>query len=125
MDIKREHQINFWYVIAAILAVVVIQDLLYQPSHIKTIPYSEFERLVDQGKVTDIVVGPNQITGTYKEAESQAKPAEGQATAPATQPQPELQPQHFLTYRVPPELADKLTKAKLPFTGEPPPDFLQ
>ena len=57
MEIKKEHQINFWYIIAAVMAVMLIQDLLYQPTHIKTIPYSEFEQLADQGKITDIVVG--------------------------------------------------------------------
>jgi cell division protease FtsH len=68
MEIKREHQINFWYVIVALLAVILIQDLFFTPSHIKTIPYSEFEQLVAQGKVTDIVVGPTTITGTYRTA---------------------------------------------------------
>src|SRR5574340_514456 len=100
MEIKREHQIHFWYIVAAILAVMLIEDLLYQPTHIKTIPYSEFEQLADQGKITDVVVGSTTITGTYKVAEAQPKPPAGQA-APS-------QPQRFQTYRVPPELADKL-----------------
>jgi cell division protease FtsH len=117
MEIKREHQIHFWYIIAAFLALMLIQDLLYQPTHIKTIPYSEFQQLADQGKVTDIVVGPTTITGTYKASEVQVKPPAGQAAPPA-------EPQHFQTYRVPPELADRLTKDKLPFSGEAPPGFL-
>ena len=118
MEIKREHQINFWYIVGAFLALMVIQDFLYQPTHIKTIAYSEFEQLVDQGKVTDIVVGPTTITGTYKASEAQVTPPAGQAAAvPAG-------PQHFQTYRVPPELADKLSKDKLSFSGEEPPGFL-
>jgi hypothetical protein len=28
MEIKREHHINFWYVIAAFFAILFIQDLL-------------------------------------------------------------------------------------------------
>ena len=126
MEIKREHQINFWYVIAAFVAVMLIQDLLYQPTHIKTIPYSEFQQLVDQGKVTDIVVGPDQITGTYKAPEgqtntSQAEPGtpQGQATAP------EVQPQHFVTQRVPQDLAETLAKKSLTFSGQPGPGLLQ
>ena len=67
MEIKREHQINFWYIIAAFIGVMLIQSLLFQPTHVKTIPYSEFQQLVDQDKVTDVVVGPSQITGTFKE----------------------------------------------------------
>ena len=46
--------------------------------------------------------GANQITGTIKNAQPN-------------------EPKHFSTFRVPPELADKLTAAKLPFSGEPPP----
>ncbi|MBS2132172.1 ATP-dependent zinc metalloprotease FtsH (plasmid) [Burkholderia thailandensis] len=118
MEIKREHQINFWYIVMAFLAVVLIQDLLLTPSHIKTIPYSEFEQLVAQGKITDIVVGQATITGTYKAALAKAG-ASGAAASGSV-----AQPMHFKTYRVPPELADKLTKANLSFSGEPPPGML-
>src|SRR5579863_2303255 len=105
MEIKREHHINFWYLVATMIAVMLIQDYFVQGTLTKTIPYSEFQQLVEQGTVSDLVVGPNTITGTLKDA----KPKE------ATR---------FSTYRVPPELADKLTAAKLSFSGEPPPGFL-
>jgi cell division protease FtsH len=105
MEIKREHHINFWYIVAALLVVLMIQDFLFLPTLTKTIPYSAFEQLVEQQQVTDLVVGSTQITGTLKDT----KPDE---------------PQHFLTYRVPPDLAAKLTAAKLPFAGEAPPSLL-
>jgi cell division protease FtsH len=105
MEIKREHHINFWYIIAAVMAVMLIQDFLVQSTQTKTIPYSEFEQLVNQGQVTDLVVGQTTITGTLRDA----KPDE---------------PKKFTTFRVPPELADKLTAAKLAFSGEPPPGLL-
>ncbi|HBK07326.1 MAG TPA: cell division protein FtsH, partial [Acetobacteraceae bacterium] len=105
MEIKREHHINFWYIIIAIMAVMLIQDFVIQSTQTKTIPYSEFEKLVDQGEVNDLVVGPTAITGTLKSA----KPNE---------------PTHFKTYPVPPAIADKLTAAKLSFSGEPPPGLL-
>ena len=60
MDVKREHKINFLYVIAAFFAVMLIQNFLYPQAHMKTIAYSEFQTLVDQGKVTDLVVGTTQ-----------------------------------------------------------------
>ena len=99
MEIKREHKINFLYVIAAFFAVLLIQNFLYPQNHTKTIPYSEFQTLVDQGKVTDLVVGTTQITGTYKE------PVDGTV-------------QHFSTNRVEPALAQELAKTKVPFSGE-------
>jgi cell division protease FtsH len=105
MQIKREHHINFWYVIAALVAVMVIQDFVLEATQTKTVPYSEFEQLVDQGAVSDLVVGPNRITGMLKDAKSN-------------------EPSRFSTYRVPPDLATRLTAAKLTFSGEPPPGLL-
>ncbi|WP_119681828.1 ATP-dependent zinc metalloprotease FtsH [Indioceanicola profundi] len=109
---KREHQINFWYVIAATLAVIWIQQLLFQPTHIETIPYSEFQQLVDQGNVTDLVVGPDRITGAYKTTDGQSAMPEGQ-------------PQHFTVERVPKDLADSLASKGITFSGEPGPGLLQ
>lgn len=105
MEIKREHQINFWYIVAAVLAVLIIQGLLYQPIHVKEIPYSEFQKLAEQGKIADLVVGPKKITGTIKDA----KPDE---------------PQHFSTIRVDPSLAETLVKDNVTFSGEPEPGLL-
>ena len=99
MEIKREHKINFLYVIAAFFAVLLIQDVFYPQNHLKTIPYSEFQSLVEQGKVTDLVVGATQITGSYRE------PVDGTV-------------QHFSTNRVEPTLAQELAKSKVPFSGE-------
>ena len=117
MNIKHEHQINFWYIIAALLAVMLIQELRFPASPIKTIPYSEFQQLLDQGKVTDIVVGPTTITGIYKMSPAASAPsAGGQASQP--------EPQRFRTYRVPAELAARLTKDSITFSGETPPGLL-
>ncbi len=106
MEIKREHQINFAYIIAAFIAVLLIQNLLLQPAHVKDIPYSEFQKLAAEGKVSDLVVGPTTITGTLKDA----KPTELR---------------HFSTVRVEPSLADSLAKGNLTFSGEPGPGLLQ
>jgi cell division protease FtsH len=105
MEIKREHHINFWYVVAALIAVMLIQNYLVEATQTKTIPYSEYQQLVDQGAVSDVVVGSTKITGTLKDA----KPNE---------------PRRFATFRVPPDVADKLAAAKVAFSGEPPPGLL-
>ncbi len=105
MEIKREHYLNFWYIVAAFLGVVLIQSLLFQPTHVKTIPYSEFQQLAAQGKVTDIVVGQTQITGTFKQPADKNLP-------------------HFATNRVDPSPAQTLAKDKLTFSGEAGPGLL-
>lgn len=105
MQIKPEHQINFWYVIAALFAVFAIQDFLRTEGHVKTIPYSQFQQLANEGKLTDMVVGSSSITGSFVEK------AEGQ-------------PKHFVTLRVDPALAQTLAKPNVTFSGEPPPGLL-
>ena len=102
---KREHIVNFAYIVAAFLGVVMIQSLLVQPNHMRTIPYSEYQKLVQDGKVTDLVVGPTQITGTYK--------------------QPDGDIQHFATDRVDPTLAQDLARTGISFSGQPGPGLLQ
>jgi cell division protease FtsH len=102
---KREHQINLFYVLGALLAVLMLQMWLYQPTHVKEIAYSEFQSLADQGKVTDLVVGPTTISGSLKDAG-------------------ENEPQHFITNRVDPALAAKLSKENITFSGEAGPGII-
>ncbi|WP_262267469.1 ATP-dependent zinc metalloprotease FtsH [Microvirga yunnanensis] len=106
MQIKREHQINFWYVIVAVMAVFLFQDLLSQFGHTREISYSEFQKLVSERKVTDLIVGPSQISGTLTEP--------GQDGV-----------KHFSTVRVPEDIAAKLSTAEIPFSGQPAPGLLQ
>ena len=67
MQIKREHHINFWYITAALIAVLLLQDFFVRQTLTQVIPYSRFEQLVDLGQVSDLVVGQNQITGLIRE----------------------------------------------------------
>jgi cell division protease FtsH len=106
MDIKKEHHINFWYVIGSILAILLVQGLLTQSSRVETIPYSAFLDLVRDGKVTDLAVGPSRITGRYRE------PRAGK-------------PQEFSTIRVEPGLSEALAKSNVTFSGEPGPGLLE
>ncbi|RQP27726.1 ATP-dependent zinc metalloprotease FtsH [Burkholderia ubonensis] len=102
MEFKREHQVNSLYILTALIGVLLVQILLSRPEHIKTIPYSEFQQLASQGKVTDLVVGQTRITGTYKVAGKGA-------------------PQHFSTLRVDTALAQSLSQQNVTFSGEPEP----
>src|ERR1700722_12042323 len=105
MEIKREHHINFWYIVAAFLAILFIQDWLIESATVKTIPYSEFQTLLQQQKLSDIVVGPTTITGKYKDPQDSKVP-------------------DFSTTRVDPALVPDLTKAGVTFTGEAGPGLL-
>jgi cell division protease FtsH len=105
VNLKREHHVNFWYFVLAFIAIVWIQDWLVSQSTVKTIPYSQFEELLHQGKLDNLVVGPQTITGTLKDAAKN-------------------QPNRFTTQRVPAELAQTLNAAKVTYTGAPGPGLL-
>jgi cell division protease FtsH len=105
MNIKREHQINFWYLVVVVLAVLIMQDLFTRPADVETIPYSQFERFLQEGKVADLVVGPTHIDGTYTAPDGKA--------------------QKFTTVRVDAEFAKTLDQAKVSYSGQPEPGFLQ
>jgi cell division protease FtsH len=78
--------------------VFLLGQLWYQSTQVAPIPYSRFLEYQQQGRVSDLVVGSDRITGRIVE------PEEGQ-------------PERFRTLRVDPELADRLAKDGLEFTG--------
>ncbi len=91
----------------AMLAVGVLLLSLLMPQEneaVKTIPYSAFQALLKQGQVNDLTVSDDEITGTLKTAAGQ--------------------PARFATNRVDPALARDLAKAKVTFSGTPPPGML-
>ncbi|MBN9274004.1 MAG: ATP-dependent metallopeptidase FtsH/Yme1/Tma family protein, partial [Mesorhizobium sp.] len=72
---KQVFKFDILYFIAVVFAVLLIRDLLVGQSHVKVIPYSEFQSLVEKDGVTDLVVGPTQITGAYKQPVDKGAPA--------------------------------------------------
>ncbi len=94
---EKRTQFSLWYFAAAILAVLVLQDLWVGARTTAPIPYSEFQALVKEGKVTDIAIADNQIHGSFKE------PREGKS--------------RFVTTRVDPELAKDLAQHDVRFSG--------
>jgi cell division protease FtsH len=89
---------NPWYVLLGVWALFVGWQLWYESTQVAAIPYSRFLEYQQAGRVRDLVIGGTEITGTL------ADPEEGQ-------------PERFRTLRVEPELADRLAKDGLEFTG--------
>ncbi|MEO8991421.1 MAG: ATP-dependent zinc metalloprotease FtsH [Nitrosospira sp.] len=94
----KKTQINFWYVIIAILGILVIQNWYTQYTKVEPIPYSRFHELLDQDKVAEIAITENHIYGSLKN-----EGADGL--------------KNFVTTRVESELADKLDKHNVTYTG--------
>ena len=96
----RKHQFAIWYFFAAFLGLMLIQYLWVQYTQIETIPYSQFEQLLDQNKISEVLVGSDTIQGTLKEPFPDGRKL-------------------FRTTRVDPELAGKLTAHGVKVTGSP------
>ena len=94
----KKTQINFWYVIIAILGVLLVQNLYTQYTKVEPIPYSRFHTLLDEGKIAEIAITENHIYGTLKDRSSDGL-------------------KDFVTTRVESELAEKLDKHNVTYTG--------
>jgi cell division protease FtsH len=89
-----------------LLAVLLFSVLARQQNAVvKTIPYSEFQTLLQQGGVDNLTVTDREITGTLKNV------------GPGD-------PSEFTTDRVDPDLAQDLGRAKVTFSGTPGPGVL-
>jgi cell division protease FtsH len=94
----KEAQINFWYLIAAVLSILFLQNLYTQYTRVEPIPYSRFQSLLDQGKVAEITITENHIYGKLKVVNSEGFT-------------------DFVTTRVEPEFAEELDKHDVIYTG--------
>ena len=103
---ERKTQFNVWYLILAIIGVMLLRDLWVQGQQVEPIPYSKFEQYLDQGLIEKVVVGSQHISGTFKS------------------PQPEGQTR-FVTTRVEPGVAERLERAGVEFTGAVESSFLR
>jgi cell division protease FtsH len=60
---EKHHKFSIWYVLLGIWVVLIVHNMLFSAFSIKTIPYSEFLKLVKEGKLTEVAITQNQIQG--------------------------------------------------------------
>ncbi|TAL80543.1 MAG: ATP-dependent metallopeptidase FtsH/Yme1/Tma family protein [Beijerinckiaceae bacterium] len=86
-----------WYFIAGVIALLLVQ-FWGSFQHATTIPYSEFNKLLGEKQITEVVIGTSSIQGTLKS------------------PLPKGT-KHFTTVRVDPALANKLIAEGVKVSG--------
>jgi cell division protease FtsH len=64
---KKQTGFNLAYVFIAIMGVLVLQTVWSRQQAVATIPYSEFQKLVREDKIANVVVGTDQLSGEFKE----------------------------------------------------------
>jgi cell division protease FtsH len=111
---EKKQQFSLWYFVIALIAMVAIQEFLFSPVH--NLAYSDFKALVKAGKVKDVAIGEQIVSGTMsgdglesilpgKSAEELKKLGEGE--------------HRFATLKVnDPTLVQDLDAAKVRFSGQ-------
>jgi len=106
LTMTKQTRFNVGYALAAIFLVFMIQYAVSVANQIAPIPYSDFQRLLHEGKIATVGVSDRFIQGSLKE------------------PLPGGQKQ-FVTTRVDPEFAGELDKYGVRYTGQIESTFLR
>jgi cell division protease FtsH len=93
---ERKTQFNLGYLVFALFAMVLMQQWWQRAQTIEVVPYSEFERLLAQDKISEVTVSDQRISGKLK------APENGKSIAVAN--------------LVPPEVAERLDKYGVKYT---------
>jgi len=64
---ERKHHFAVWYIFAAFLGVMLIQYVWLVYTQVETVPYSQFEQLLNENKISEVLVGHDSIQGTLKQ----------------------------------------------------------
>src|SRR5438128_503385 len=106
LTMTNQTRFNVGYAIAAIFLVFMIQYAVSNANQIAPIPYSDFQRLLHEGKIATVGVSDRFIQGSLKE------------------PLPSGQ-KHFVTTRVDLQFAGELDKYGVRYTGQIESTFLR
>src|SRR5438128_1556647 len=93
---ERRTKFNVFYVLFAVLAMLAVQEGWRRAQTIEVVPYSEFERYLEEDRISEVTVSDQHITGKLK------KP-EGSKTV-------------VIANLVPPEIADRLSRYDIKYT---------
>jgi cell division protease FtsH len=94
---KQSLRFNLGFLVVALLSVLVLQEL-WMRSQVAAIPYSEFQKLVREDKVAQVVVSQDQLQGELREPLPGGK-------------------RRFVTVRVDAEMAKELDAHKVQYAG--------
>ncbi len=103
--IKQRPRFHFSFLMLALLGVFLLRDLWVAAGSVERIPYSEFQRLLDEGVVTEVVVQGEVLRGRLAQPSADGKT-------------------EFVTNRVEPGLAGELAAKDVTFASRPQSTFL-
>src|SRR5437016_8300798 len=93
---ERRAQFNLAYLLFALIAMLALQQWWQRSQTVEVVPYSEFEKLLAEHRIDEVVISDQRITGKFKSAEG------GKTVAVAN--------------LVPPDVAERLSKYDVKYT---------
>jgi cell division protease FtsH len=63
---NKKLSFSIWYVLLAVMAVIVVHDFIVALNKIEELPYSQFKSMVASGQVAEVSVGSQRLTGKLK-----------------------------------------------------------
>ena len=107
LKMKKQHKFSIWYVILGIWGVLILHNMIASALVVKTIPYSEFNKLVNEGRVSDISISADQIQGRMFTSDGDSEKGE-----------------LFRTVRVDPDISGFLEDNNISYSGRIDSNFL-
>jgi cell division protease FtsH len=105
---EKHHKFSIWYVLIAVWAVLILQNAISQKFRVQQVPYSEFVKSLQDGKVIEVAIAQDRIQGKMRATK------DGQEVEKA-----------FSTVRVDPNLSQMLEKYNVTFSGVVESNFLK
>ncbi|MBB3189182.1 ATP-dependent zinc metalloprotease FtsH [Halomonas cerina] len=102
---EPNRRFNVIYVLIAVMVFLTFQSVYRNWQTTEPIPYSDFTRLLEEGRIAEVQVGDDRLTGTFKTPQPDGRTA-------------------FTTNRVDPDLADRLAQYDVTFNGRVESPFL-
>ena len=93
---EQKHTWNMGYWLLALLLLFLLQDVWQNTNRVQTVPYSEFEKALSEGRIVDVTVSERSVIGRLKVPD-------GTKTS-------------LVAVRVEPDLAARLEKFDVPYT---------
>jgi cell division protease FtsH len=94
---NKKTQLNMMYAGIAVFVIILLQSWLAQRG-VEVIPYSEFEQLLNDNQIKEVYIRQNYLEGTLQKSLADGR-------------------DRFITTRVDPQLADRLSQGNVKFTG--------
>ncbi len=104
---EKQHKFSLWYVLLGVWLVLLLHNMIASALMVENIPYSEFVKLVKEGKVAEIAISENDIQGRMT-------PSDGSSDKGAL----------FRTVRVDPGISELLEENNVTYSGRIESNFL-